>query len=258
MRKSDSFYGEISPFINMNDDLADEVCEEDELERWKSILMRLSQSIFQMVKVLDHRNNEIDQSNFIKVWSAIYRHHTLSWDQFNRLKSMSVHLQHLLARCNEIFTQYQHCIWNLELPTCMKLKQSSLALDMLGDIEQQINLTLSDMEVFWVHVQQGQCPRRSSAEENKENVVKGTRWLTKLLQLYVYYGGDTPTTSDSVLSYLKLNWDKISDGDLYEISQIVESRFGNSSLHHIAMNFRDWIRMNYEGLPLTIRSVLKI
>lgn len=93
---------------------------------------------------------------------------------------------------------------------------------------------------------------------NKENTEEGTRWIITLFDTYLKYGGKPGVSSMEFFNSIKDFWDKLEDEETIEISYITDKILGGYSIEHIAINLRNWLRINFDALQPKYKYIIRL
>ncbi len=94
--------------------------------------------------------------------------------------------------------------------------------------------------------------------EEPENTVQGMQWLQELTQVYVKLGGQTPCSCAQFLKYFRQHHARLSDHELQQVTTIIETTLGNSSLRLIIKNLEHYLMMNWRDLPSTVQELFRL
>ncbi len=93
---------------------------------------------------------------------------------------------------------------------------------------------------------------------NKEKTEEGTRWIITLFDTYLKYGGKPGVSSMEFFNSIKDFWDKLEDEETIEISYITDKILGGYSIENIAINLRNWLRVNFDCLQFKYKYIIKL
>lgn len=93
---------------------------------------------------------------------------------------------------------------------------------------------------------------------NKEKTEEGTMWIITLFDTYLKYGGKIGVSSMEFFNSIKDFWDKLEDEETIEISYITDKILGGYSIEHIAINLRNWLRINLDALQPKYKYIIRL
>ncbi len=192
-------------------------------------------------------NNNISTCNLTNINQTIYTYlpndKTLSWKEFSEIKNIcklleSHHIKSQFLLKNSIIINKSSTMSIME-----KLTRCEKHHTILVHIEMHINKCIEKFNIFWDNIYDNnhfQHPKSPFIEDTPN----GFDWLLDLLHLFKKYDGKCPTTPYNLMVHFRKNWFKVLDRDTVIICDIIEQRFGNSSLTNIIANFNSWIYAN--------------
>lgn len=83
-------------------------------------------------------------------------------------------------------------------------------------------------------------------------------WITTLFDIYLAYGGKPGVSSMEFFNSIKDFWYKLEDGETIEISYITDKILGGYSIENIAINLRNWLRVNLDCLSIKYKYIIKL
>jgi hypothetical protein len=93
---------------------------------------------------------------------------------------------------------------------------------------------------------------------HKENTEEGTRWIITLFDTYLKYGGKYGVSSMEFFNSIKDFWAKFEDEETIELSYITDKILGGYSIEHIAINLRNWLRINLDALQIKYKYIIRL
>ena len=93
---------------------------------------------------------------------------------------------------------------------------------------------------------------------HKENTEEGTRWIITLFDTYLKYGGKPGVSSMEFFNSIKDFWGKLEDEETIELSYITDKILGGYSIEHIAINLRNWLRINLDALQIKYKYIIRL
>ena len=93
---------------------------------------------------------------------------------------------------------------------------------------------------------------------HKENTEEGIRWIIMLFDTYLKYGGKPGVSSMEFFNSIKDFWGKLEDEETIELSYITDKILGGYSIEHIAINLRNWLRINLDALQIKYKYIIRL
>ena len=183
---------------------------------------------------------QIDYTSIKSIWNSfIGIRVTLSQEEFN----------HLNNKCKYLKTLLEKIEYTIGIIKVLNIDQKSIYVnnniglfdiyfDDFNNVFECINRDISYL--------QNKDIISSNIIPEKDNIMKGTRWLDTLFNFYLKYEGKMQVSTSEFFYYIKDIWKFIDSDESIEISHILDNILGGCSIMNISYNLRDWLIKNID------------
>jgi hypothetical protein len=202
-------------------------------------IFNISNHIYNCIKkVVSPSGMQVDYTSMKSIWSSFIGFNiTLSQEEFNDLNNKCKHLRSLLDRIEYIIG----IIKGLDMEhKCHYINNNAVLFDMyFDDFNNTFDFINKDIQYL-----QKKDIYRSNIIPEKDNIIKGTKWIFILFDFYLKYEGKKQVSTSEFFYHIRDIWDKIDNDESIEITHILENILGGVSIKNISHNLRDWLMKN--------------
>ena len=214
----------------------------------------IAMNTFYCTKVYSH-------NSFMYVWSIIGFELNIPPELIAVFKQLTYDIQFLNIRCNMILkicsdlcffkTSYfdnnednnqifepSSLLYNHEMENLYQSYQN-IYQHIIPEIKQQVQQYNLQMSIVYSPT--------SLANQTEKNDIN---WLNQLLNVYEKYQGQLPVSSQQFFEYYKTIWNRLTDEETIQISNITEYILGGNSIEHISYNFLHYMKQNSDLLRI--------
>ncbi len=199
--------------------------------------------------------NRVDYTSVKSIWTSfIGLNVTLSQEEFNLLNIKCKHMRNLLDRIEYILCGINH------LNGFDKDKQIHYINNNVGLFDiylDEFNIMMDNINNDIQNLKNKNVTYSRIIPE-KDNIIKGTKWINILFSFYLKYDGIKNVSTSEFFYHINSIWDKINISESIEISDIMDNILGGSSIMTISYNLLDWIKKNGDSLPVNYKDIINI
>jgi len=214
-------------------------------------IFNISNHIYNCIKKgISPSGLQVDYTSIKSIWASFIGFNiTLSQQEFNDLNNKCKYLSTLLNRIEYIIG----VIKVLDLgQKCDYINNNAGFFDMyFDDFNNVIECMNRDIQYL-----QKKDINRSNIIPEKDNIIKGTKWIKTLFNFYLKYEGKKQVSTSEFFYYIRDIWDNVDNDDSIEITHILENILGGVSIKNISHNLRDWLMKN--GDVVGSRDIINI
>jgi hypothetical protein len=202
-------------------------------------IFNISNHIYNCIKKgISPSGMQVDYTNIKSIWASFIGFNiTLSQQEFNDLNNKCKHLRALLDRIEYIIA----IIKGLDMDhKCHYINNNADLFDMyFEDFNNIFDFINKDIQYL-----QKKDISRSNIIPERDNIIKGTKWIFTLFNFYLKYEGKKQVSTIEFFYHIRDIWDKIDDDESLEITHILENILGGGTIKNISHNLRDWLMKN--------------
>lgn len=206
----------------------------------------------------ESNNFMVDLTNIKQVWiHLIGQQHHLSQAHFSKVNHWCQILAYLLQEVISCYSSAYNMFYQCAKTKGM-LKQMYDKYKRILHLHEQCKGHLCVLPAVIIQARSaavGTYTEISSAykdmfETTLNEKVEGEEWLIDLLYIYATrLHGNLPCTPKQMMKHFQYHHQKLNDNDFFQLTNIIESHFGNKNLSIIISNFWGWLSNNGSSLP---------
>ena len=215
-------------------------------------IFNISNHIYNCIKKgISPSGMQVDYTSIKSIWiSFIGLNITLSQQEFNELNNKCKYIRILLERLEYIIGIIK--VLDME-HKCNYINNNAGLFDMyFEDFNNIIDCINKDIQYL-----QKKDMTRSKLVPEKDNIIKGTKWINTLFNFYLKYEGKKQVSTSEFFYYIRDIWDKVDNDESIEITHILEKNLGGGSIKNISYNLRDWLMKNGDVI-VSYRDIINV